>query len=46
MVKFYNLLSAHPQKVFTYDSMERGIERNLDLAAQKEEYSGKKKLIK
>jgi len=41
-----SLLSPHPQKVFTYDGMERGIQRNLDLAAQKEEYSGKKKRIK
>lgn len=41
-----SLLSTHPQKVFTYDGMERGIQRNLDMAAQKEEYSGKKKHIK
>ena len=41
-----SLLSTHPQKVFTYDGMERGIQRNTDMDAQKEDYSGKKKHIK
>jgi Helix-turn-helix of DDE superfamily endonuclease len=41
-----SLLKSHPQKVFTYDGMERGIQRNTDIEAQKEDYSGKKKRIK
>ena len=41
-----SLLSKHPQKIFTYDGMERGIQRNTDIDAQKEDYSGKKKHIK
>jgi Helix-turn-helix of DDE superfamily endonuclease len=39
-------LQSHPHKVFTYDGMERGIQRNMDIDAQQEEYSGKKKHIK
>ena len=41
-----SLLSTHPQKIFTYDGMERGIQRNVDIDAQKEDFSGKKKRIK
>jgi hypothetical protein len=41
-----SLLRTHPQKVFTYDGMERGIQRNTDIDAQKEDYSGKKKTHK
>lgn len=44
--KLQSLLSDHPNKVFTYDGMERGILRNTDIEAQKDEYSGKKKHIK
>ena len=36
-------LAAHPDKVFPYDGVERGIPRNVDRAAQEEEYSAKKK---
>jgi len=36
-------LAGHPQKVFTYDGIERPIQRNSDGAAQEQEYSGKKK---
>ena len=36
-------LAAHPNKVFTYDGVERGIPRNADREGQKEEYSAKKK---
>ena len=36
-------LAAHPDQVFTYDGVERGIPRNTDGAGQKEEYSAKKK---
>ena len=36
-------LAAHPDKVFTYDGVERGIPRNADREGQQEEYSAKKK---
>jgi len=36
-------LAAHPDKVFTYDGVERGIPRNTDWDGQAEEYSAKKK---
>ena len=36
-------LAAHPNKVFTYDGVERGIPRNADRDGQQEEYSAKKK---
>ena len=36
-------LADHPDKVFTYDGVERGIPRNVDREGQKEEYSAKKK---
>ena len=36
-------LAAHPEKVFTYDGIERPIQRNSDGPAQAQEYSGKKK---
>jgi DDE superfamily endonuclease/Helix-turn-helix of DDE superfamily endonuclease len=36
-------LANHPNKVFTYDGLERGILRNAHNDAQEEEYSGKKK---
>ena len=36
-------LAAHPDKVFTYDGVERGIPRNADRDGQAEEYSAKKK---
>jgi len=36
-------LAAHSGKVFTYDGIERPIQRNSDGAAQEQEYSGKKK---
>ena len=36
-------LAAHPDKVFTYDGVERAIPRNADRAGQAEEYSAKKK---
>lgn len=36
-------LADHPDKVFTYDGVERGIPRNVDGEGQKEEYSAKKK---
>ena len=35
-------LAAHPDKVFTYDGVERGIPRNADREGQQEEYSTKK----
>lgn len=38
-------LRDHPDKVFTYDGIERGILRNTDYEAQEEEYSAKKKPI-
>ena len=41
-----SLLKDHPDKVFTYDGMERDIQRNMCRKAQEEEYSGKKKRIK
>lgn len=36
-------LAAHPDKVFTYDGVERGIPRNADPQGQREEYSAQKK---
>ncbi len=36
-------LATHPDKVFTYDGVERGIPRNVDRDGQQEEYSAKKK---
>ena len=36
-------LADHPDKVFTYDGVERGIPRNADWEGQQEEYSAKKK---
>ena len=36
-------LAAHPDKVFTYDGVERSIPRNADREGQEEEYSAKKK---
>lgn len=38
-------LAPHPDKVFAYDGVERGVPRQVDLDAQAEEYSGKKKPI-
>lgn len=38
-------LRAHPNKVFSYDGLERGVLRNTDYDAQEEEYSAKKKRI-
>lgn len=38
-------LAAHPEKVFAYDGVERGVPRNPDRQAQADEYSAKKKLI-
>lgn len=38
-------LRQHPDKVFSYDGIERGILRNTDYESQEEEYSAKKKLI-
>lgn len=38
-------LASHPDKVFAYDGVERGVPRNVDREAQEEEYSGKKKRI-
>jgi len=35
-------LAAHPDKVFAYDGVERGVPRNADREAQAEEYSAKK----
>ena len=37
-------LAAHPDRVFAYDGVERGIPRNADRDGQAEEYSAKKKL--
>jgi len=36
-------LARHPDKVFAYDGVERGVPRNGDGDAQAEEYSAKKK---
>lgn len=36
-------LAAHPDPVFAYDGLERGVPRNADREAQAEEYSAKKK---
>ena len=36
-------LAAHPEPVFAYDGVERGVPRNLDYEAQAEEYSAKKR---
>lgn len=38
-------LRSHPQKVFAYDGLERGILRKADADAQADEYSAKKKAI-
>lgn len=38
-------LETHFNRVFTYDGLERGIQRNTDPLAQEEEFSGKKKAI-
>lgn len=38
-------LQTHFNCVFTYDGLERGIQRNTDQVAQQEEFSGKKKAI-
>ena len=38
-------LAAHPDRVFAYDGVERGVARNRDYEAQAEEYSAKKKPI-
>ena len=38
-----NKLAPHPDPVFAYDGMERGVPRNTDRDAQGEEYSAKKK---
>lgn len=38
-------LRAHPDKVFSYDGIERGVLRNTDYQAQEGEYSAKKKPI-
>lgn len=38
-------LAHHPDKVFAYDGVERGVPRNADYAAQAEAYSAKKKRI-
>ncbi len=35
-------LANHPDQVFTYDGVERGIPRNADWEGQQEEYSAKK----
>ena len=41
-----SLLSAHHDKAFTYDGMERGIRRNADYEAREDGFSGKKKHIR
>ena len=38
-------LGGHPEPVFAYDGVERGVPRNADYEAQAAEYSAKKKLI-
>lgn len=38
-------LRTHPDKVFSYDGLERGVLRNTDYQAQEEDYSAKKKPI-
>ena len=38
-------LARHPEPVFAYDGVERGVPRNPDYAAQAQEYSAKKKGI-
>ena len=38
-------LHTHPEKVFTYDGLERGILRNTDHKAQEAQYSAKKKVM-
>jgi hypothetical protein len=35
-------LAQHPDQVFAYDGVERGVPRKADPEAQAEEYSGKK----
>ena len=39
-------LAEHPTKVFSYDGLERSIQRNVCIEAQEEEFSGKKKPTK
>ena len=39
-------LADHPTKVFSYDGLERSIQRNVCVVAQEEEFSGKKKAHK
>ena len=36
-------LAQHPDKVFVYDGVERGVPRNANREAQAEEYSAEKK---
>lgn len=36
-------LAGHPEPVFAYDGVERGVPRNADYEAQAQEYSAKKK---
>ena len=38
-------LAPHPEPVFAYDGVERGVPRNPDYEAQAEEYSAKEKGI-
>ena len=38
-------LAGHPEPVFAYDGVERGVVRKSDYEAQAEEYSAKKKAI-
>lgn len=38
-------LAGHPEPVFAYDGVERGVPRNRDYEGQREEYSAKKKPI-
>ncbi|RZL07065.1 MAG: transposase family protein [Hymenobacter sp.] len=38
-------LAAHPEPVFAYDGVERGVPRNPDYEAQAEEYRAQKKAI-
>ena len=40
------VLREHTEKRFYLDVMERSIARNTDFEAQREEYSGKKKIIR
>ena len=38
-------LATHPEPVFAYDGVDRGVPRHPDYKAQAEEYSAKKKGI-